>query len=74
LFWKASPAQPRSPETRSSGDALNDVVMLQQLAAAGGGASFFHGLNEADGVLQDAVNGILDQLAGVLASPSCDFA
>jgi hypothetical protein len=48
--------------------------MLQQLAAAGGGASFFHGLNEADGVLQDAVNGILDQLAGVLASPSCDFA
>jgi hypothetical protein len=48
--------------------------MFYELAAAGGGASFFHGLDESDIILQHAVNGFLDQLDGVLASPSCDFA
>jgi len=48
-------------------DALDNLVVFQQVASAGGGAAFFNGFDKARVVFQHAVHGFLHELGRILA-------
>jgi hypothetical protein len=54
-------------------DACDDFVMLQEIAAAGGGETLLNGVNEFGFVFKVTVHGILHDLLGIFACAGGDL-
>jgi hypothetical protein len=53
--------------------ALDDLLVLEQFTAAGGGATRFHGFNKPHVVLQHPVHGFLYKLGFISAGARGNF-